>query len=291
MFREIKQGMITAEALEKNNKTLRDDLQTTIATAVNSAIDQHVKPLVEKQKALEAKFEELIKRIERMEVEHSTQQQKADEPHAKRACSADRGQPSSSARRAPQRRHFPDHAAFNPIIDRTIRLTGFKQHLTPDEMLTIVRPLLTGHEYERVTSARPRSNEARVVFKSTADRDAFRRTAISAVNPTFMDAATEEVTTLYWNLPETKEDRHRSYIVRRLRDSLPNSFPNMTIEVNQRSGRIFANALPLMTVSVNRDSSELQTRFVDRPLRGGPLYVGRRGVKGWGGFRAAPCCA
>ena len=185
MLKEMRDNMMTAAAAEQAHKQPRVDLEQSIATAVNTAVETHVQPLIARQRQVEEKFNELLKRMERLEIEHNAMSKREEEPHAKRACSADRGQASSSEGFAsrPQRRHMPEHATTNPVSDRTLRLTGFRRHLTPKEMAEFVKPLLGNTAYEKITSARPRGGEARVIFKTKAERDTFKTIAVTGTNP------------------------------------------------------------------------------------------------------------
>jgi hypothetical protein len=173
---------------------------------------------------------------------------------------------------------MPEHAAVNPVSSRTLRLTGFRRHLTPEDMAEFVKPLLGNTSYENITAVRPRDGEARVIFKTNTERDTFKAAAMTGANPTCTDATTGEATKLYWHLPETKDDKHRSYIVRRLRDSLPVAFPEAKFEVNQRTGTIYANELPLLTVYIDTDTSAAKARIVDRTLEN--LAMGKDTING-----------
>jgi len=128
-----------------------------------------------------------------------------------------------------------------------------------------VKPLLVGHQYERISAPRPRGEEVAVVFKSAEDRNAFRKEAIERENPRYLDRATNEAKPLYWNLPETKEEKRKKFVVRRMGKWLPTAFPELAFEAGQRTGRIYANTLHLFTVILDRDG-EVVLRFKDKSV-------------------------
>ena len=248
MFEELKKSMIT-----------QDNMEQTVTKAVNSAVSavikEHIEPLAAQQRNFEKKFDDMVKRLELLENERIASAPSQDERQSKR--------PRWAGPRPPQRRHFPEHATTNPTIERSIKLTGFKGvHLTPEEMVAVVTPLLAGADFERISSGRPRADEATIVFKSVDNRDAFRKSVIERPNPTYTDPNTHIASTLYWNLPETKEERHKKFVVRRLRDELPRAYTHLSFEVNQRSGRIYADKIPLATVYINSDG-DAALRFVN----------------------------
>jgi hypothetical protein len=234
-----------------------------------------------KQEKFEANFEELFRHIGRVATEHNELKKSADERDYKRRARsvdgqlANHGQAGSSdvpmgddsatrPRPAPRhpRRTIPEHLPLNPVTDRTLRLTGFgRRHLTPDELKAFVEPLLSNAPYERLTSAYPRSAEARIIFKSQSDRDTFKAAATAGAHPIYTDPATHEATRLYWVLPESKSDRHKFYIVRKLKVALATAHKDFDVETKQRSGRIYVNKLPLLTVYVDPDTDEPKPRF------------------------------
>ena len=245
-MREIQRNMVTAERLEQNNKQLQDGLQSTITTAINQAIDQHVRPLIEGQRNMERKFEDLLKRMERVEAELNEQQKNGPGPRPKRTCSAERG------REPPSYRHMPSRPGRHPVLERTLRLTNLPQFMTHDELVDIVKPHLTGVDYERLTSQRPRAREISVVFRTRDAMETFHGTTRDVSNPVYLHAITREATTLYWNRPESPIERRRSFLVRRMRDQIPKWAPgsNLAVEINQRTGRIFVNCFPLATIAI-----------------------------------------
>ena len=133
-------------------------------------------------------------------------------------------------------------------------------------MVAFVTPLLGTTAYEKIISGRPRGGEARIVFHTRAERDTFRATVASGDNPVHTDSATNEATKLYWNLPETRDDKYKGFVVRKLRDSLRTAHPNIKLEVHQRSGRIYTNEMHLLTVVIEPTTSEAKIRYVDRTL-------------------------
>eukprot|EP00959_Pyramimonas_sp_CCMP1952_P292179 6110613-Pyramimonas_sp.AAC.1 len=114
-------------------------------------------------------------------------------------------------------------------------------------MSDFVKPLLGHTPFERISSARPRDGEARVVFRTQTEGDASRTAAVAAANPRFTDPTTNEATKLFWHPSETKQDRHKAYIVRRFRDSLPDAYPALSFDRNQKSGNIHASERHLLT--------------------------------------------
>lgn len=256
MLTEMRKGMITHDSLKK-----------TVSEAVNEAINTHIEPLARQQKEMEKKFDEVLLRLTKLEAGEASQQGKTQgarssqgEPQVKRARSTE--QPAS---RAPLWRHLQEHEPINPTSGRTIKLTGFSKHLSPEELADFVKPLLVGHEYERISSGRPRDDEVRVVFKTKDDRDDFRKEAMERDNPSFQHRADNTSDKLYWNLPETKEEKRKKYVVRKLRDWLPDALEMHNFESNQRSGRIFADQLPLLTITVDPEG-EIIPRYREKTL-------------------------
>lgn len=145
MLEEMKTNMITADTLQKNNKRLSADLNTAVSMVVALAIGEHIKPLVA-QRALEQKFAELIHHMERLEVEHRTEEGLEDVSHSNRSCAADRITASPLGPRLALRRHLPEHIPVNPVSGRATKITGFPTNLTPNKLFAFLKHLFTGDD-------------------------------------------------------------------------------------------------------------------------------------------------
>lgn len=98
-----------------------------------------------------------------------------------------------------------------------------------------------------------------VVLKHASDRDEFHKGTIEKASPQYRNRSDTMSSKLSWTPPETKEDKHRNFIVRRVRVGSRRPTQD-SFEVRQRSARIFSNEQPLLTVCID-PTGEAKLRF------------------------------